>query len=145
MIVAIGLRSDMLWPMLPSGLTLFASQPPRTDRTGGLWEIIDVSYGHSTDWTLTARLEDEANSTEIRFPHIVSFRAHDEREMLDLWATRAKEGVGVGTIYVVADSPYRTELSEAGATGMCEPLTHYVIAGTNLCVEVLATVPPLIN
>ena len=130
----------MLWRMLPSGLALFVSQPPRTDRTGGLWEIIDVSYGHSTGWMLIARLEDQANSIEIRFPHIVSFRAHDEREMLNLWAARDKEGVSVGTLYVVADSSYKTEVGDGGVTGMCD-----VIAGTNLCVEVLATVPPLID
>lgn len=107
-----------------------------------LWSITDVRFGHRQDWPLHVRLQRGSNAMKLIFESAVSFRAHDESEILGHWQQRTHEGVPVGTVYEIAESSYLNELS-AGVNGLARaPTKHFLVAGNDLCVEVLATAPP---
>ena len=127
---------------VPHGFCLLADQPQPLGSYGHLWEIVDVRMGVSTDWDLHVALEMDGHSANVIFPNVVSYRAHDEREMLEYWGARAHEGVGVGSLYSVSESAYKSEIQAGGVTGLSFPLTHFLLAGNNICVEVLSTNPP---
>ena len=106
--------------------------------------ITDVRFGHRQGWPLELRLERNGSAIDVVFQDAVRFRAHDESEIIGHWLTRAEEGVDVGTIYAIESSTYKDELA-SGAAALVAPLTHFLVAGYDLCVEVLSTSPPTIS
>src|SRR4029450_854178 len=106
------------------------------DLGGGssLWLITDVRFGHLQDWPLHLRLERGDTAIEMVFANVVSFRAHDESEIMGHWQQRNDEKVPSGTLYELAGSTYLEEFAD-GTTGiMNRPLKHYLVAGYDLCV-----------
>lgn len=61
--------------------------------------------------------------------------------MLHYWSARSGEGVAVGGLYSVAESAYLTELS-SGVSSFERDLSHYLVLGDDICVEVIAYEPP---
>lgn len=124
------------------GFTLLETQPPHPGDGRSLWEIVAVEFGHETDWSLRIEMEDGERKIAVAFPTVVSFRAQDESEMLFYWPTRDNEGVAIGTLYAIKHSLYKDEFREGGIASTAAEVTHYLVAGYNLCVEALATEPP---
>lgn len=117
---------------------------PQSGDGAGLWSVTDIRFGHKQDWPLEVRLERGGDECLITFENVASFRAQDESEILGYWSTREAEAVPVGTIYAIVESPYRDEFRDSVASSTA-PLTHYLIAGYDLCVEVLAGQPPMVS
>jgi hypothetical protein len=107
-----------------------------------LWSIVDVRFGSMQSWQLELRLEREATQLVVTFRDVISFRAHDESEITGHWAAREDEQVAVGSVYRIDASTYRDEFLESTAALAGQQLTHYLIAGFDLCVEVLASSLP---
>lgn len=109
-----------------------------------LLTVVDVAYGHATDWRLRVTLEDHRETT-VWFENPTVFRVLDDGELLDYWGRRSEENVAVGTLYSIRESPFLAQLG-AGVTaqslGVGESLTHYLIAGMDVCVEVISGAPP---
>lgn len=110
-----------------------------------LWSIVDVRFGHPQGWALELTLEREASQLRLTFDRVVSFRAHDESEIINHWAARADERVAVGSVYRIGASTYLDEFAGGTAALIGLQFTHYLIAGFNLCVEVLASSPPAVE
>jgi hypothetical protein len=107
-----------------------------------LWSIVDVRFGHLQDWPLELTLERNASRLGVVFRDVTSFRAHDESEIISHWVTRADEQVAVGSVYRLNASTYLDEFAGSTAALVGQQITHYLISGLDLCVEVLATSPP---
>ena len=107
-----------------------------------LWSITDIRFGHLQDWPLEVALMRDAAQLNLIFRDVVSFRAQDESEILSHWAARGNEQVAVGSIYQIEQSAYLDEFSTSTSAITDLDIHHYLIAGYDLCVEVLATRPP---
>ena len=120
-----------------SGFKIFAEQPRPPRSSGGLLEIERVNWDLKTD-LLSIVLADAKGEVTIMFESPVSFRAQDEGDMLEYWGTRDAEGVDVASIYNIEKSAYLSEFKESGVSSFTCELQHWLIAGNNLCVEVIA-------
>lgn len=108
------------------------------------WDIVEVGFGASTGWTLSAKLADRHGGTRwVLFDDPVSFRVQDEREMLDYWGARDAQNAGIGALYTILDSSYLKELG-TGLTALTDngALTHFLLAGENTCLEVITLTRP---
>ena len=117
--------------------TLLEEQPPSPASAKMLWEIVAVEYGRGTGWELAITMESDGQFILLTFANVVSFRAQDEGNMLEYWPIIKREGVAVGTIYEIGRSTYKDEFQANSVAGIAMPLTHYLVAGNNLCVEPL--------
>jgi len=111
----------------------------------GLWSIVDVRFGHLQDWPLVLTLKNGNVEVILTFTGVVSFRAHEESEIINHWIARANEGVPVGLLYSIADSAYLDEFAESTSALAAQDFRHYLVAGYDLCVEVLAIAPPQLH
>jgi hypothetical protein len=130
---------------MPEGFSLLDDELnwPRIGRT--LWDIVQVDYGHRTKWELRIELEHDGRLAEAVFDHVVSYRVHDEREIFQYWAALARENAPVGTIYVIQKSDYLNEIKR-GSTGLVtKSLRHFLLAGMNICVEVIGSGNPTLS
>lgn len=109
-----------------------------------LWTISDIRFGHRQSWPLELLLERGGDTVRLIFREVVSFRAHDESEILTYWTARPV-GSPIGSIYRIAESDYLAEFADSTAALMGQPMTHYLVAGNDLCVEVLASQPPALS
>lgn len=112
--------------------------PPTTP----LWNIADVRFAHRYDWPLELTLERDSNRLELVFCDVVSFRAQSESEILAHWHARAEERIDIGTLYRINASTYLDEFAASTAAFAQQPFVHYLVAGLDLCVEVLAIALP---
>jgi len=108
-----------------------------------LWAVNDIRFV-SVGWPLRMTLERTWKRVRLSFESIASFPAHDEPEILGYWRARAAESVPIGTLYEIEESTYKNEFANSTAA-MDAPLTHYLIAGHDLCVEVLSANPPIVG
>jgi len=108
---------------------------------GWLGRVIDVRVGHVTDYALDIRLEQRSGDVILRFPSPLSFRVQEERDLMDYWCARSGEGVPVGVLYAIARSSYLDEFAGT-ISGQTHVVTHYLVAGDDLCVEVLSDRSP---
>jgi hypothetical protein len=106
-----------------------------------LWEITEVSFGYSTDWDLQLLLERNERSEQVIFANPVSFRVHDERELMSYWTARAEQGVQIGTFYCLEESGLVQQFAQGFHGG--ERLRHFLVAGVDTCVEVIGTRSPV--
>lgn len=110
-----------------------------------LWDIVNLEFGHRSDWALRAELQfDQQRMADLRAHEVISFRVHDEGELLDYWTQRSLEGVPVGTFYQIGKSAYLAELS-LGVSALATPLKHFLVCGRDTCLEVLSRGPPKIT
>ena len=107
----------------------------------GLWEITDIQFGLKTNWQLWVDLYCEERSARMIFSDPISFRVQDEREMSAYWSSREKEGVGIGTRYIIGESDYLDEFRRE-VSGVIGGAVHYLICGVDSCLEVLSRTPP---
>lgn len=107
-----------------------------------LWSIVDIRFAHLQNWPLEITLERGARRLLLTFRDVVSFRAHDHTSITNHWITRADEQVAVGSIYRIDTSTYRDEFTESTPALCGLEMIHYLIAGYDLCVEVVAIGSP---
>ncbi|KQP16658.1 hypothetical protein ASF26_02170 [Methylobacterium sp. Leaf93] len=107
-----------------------------------LWSIVDIRFAHLHDWPLQVMLEREASQLLLTFHDVLSFRANDHTAIANYWIVRSEEQVAVGSIYQIGTSTYLDEFSQSTSALGGLQIIHYLIAGYDLCVEVLAIRPP---
>ena len=113
--------------------------PERPDKLG---DIVQVDYGYRTGWLLVAEYETRDGTLWLTVDNPISYRVHDERELLSYWSQRALEEAPISIAYEIETSSYLDEL-RAGATGLFgTPLRHFLVSGQNICLEVIAAVLP---
>src|SRR5262245_17879372 len=126
---------------MPEGFRLLDDEiqwPAATRRE--LWDIVQVQFGRKTEWQLRLELADNGQAARATFDDVVSFRVHDEAEIVEYWTARDREGIGVGTCYAIRSSDYLDEISR-GITGISRnrPMRHFLLCGRDICVEVIGS------
>ena len=128
---------------MPSGFISLDAELGWPASFGEHWDIVGVRYGHRTQWQLRVDIE-ALNGIEktVTFTDPVSFRVQDEGEIVDYWVDREEEGAPVANVYTIESSRYVDEIQNGVTAGAIGPLTHYLIGGQNVCVEVIGRSPP---
>lgn len=124
-----------------AGFSLLNDGGYKRDRC--LWQIIGIHFGHETDYSLLLTLKKGDAERVIRFNAPLAYRVQEDRDLLHYWVTRDKEGVGIGVLYSVETSPYRSEFMDT-VSAQEHAFQHYLVAGRDLCVEVLTEQTPLL-
>ena len=125
------------------GFKLLDSELGISQRRAAPFQISEVCFGFEPHGLLRIVLSGEKLLDHIVFDDPVSHRVQDERDMLDYWSARSREGVAIGGIYKIAESQYLSDLSK-GVSSFERSLTHYLVLGEDICVEVIAYEPPQI-
>lgn len=129
---------------MANGFTPIEAELGWPDRGHVSGDIVDIAYGWRTAWQLVAEYERAGGDLWVIFPSPVSFRVHDERELLPYWNQLAVEAVPPSSAYEIADSSYLTELRHGVTALTDEPLRHILLASQNICLEVVtARLPSL--
>lgn len=122
-----------------SGFTLLNDGGYKSNRRLG--QIIGINYGYETDYLLAITMQCADEERTLTFRNPLAYRVQDEGDLLHYWSVRDKEGIAVGVLYTVNHSPYRSEF-RATISAQVYSFQHYVVAGDDICVEVLTTQPP---
>ncbi len=127
---------------MPQGFTLLDGALDVPMAAGNLFDVVGLCFDVQPHPQLQIEVQSSTWCGEIIFDYPVSFRAHDEAEIINYWAARAAEDGGVGTFFRIEKSDYLSELSQ-GVSGLHnQELNHYLVAGLDLCVEVISTSLP---
>ncbi|MEO6340517.1 MAG: hypothetical protein ABIO39_10795 [Caulobacteraceae bacterium] len=105
-------------------------------------DFIHIEFGYPTGWLLVAEYEHPEGPLWVVVDNPVSYRVHDERELLDYWMRLGAEGVPAGVAYEIGESAYLAELKRGVSGISMRPLRHFLFAGLNICLEVIATSTP---
>jgi hypothetical protein len=122
------------------GVTLLDSELGMP-RPRGLFEITEVCFSIGGEPQLRVEIKGEGWIGLIIFDAPASHRVQDERDLLTYWQARDSERVPVGTAYEIRESAYLDEMSKS-VSGMETRLLHYLFAGRDICVEVIAAEGP---
>lgn len=114
---------------------------PGADEPTG-WTLTDVSFGSATAWVLVATFEREAKRLAIRFDRPASVRISDEGDLLPLWASLWSELSTGGLAYKVRQSDF-LDWFDASSGGLHGEVSHFLLAGTDTCVEVISNEAPV--
>ncbi len=111
--------------------------------------IRGVEYGDSTGWKLKVKyyLPEGQPDTEIVFDKIISFRVHDEAEIIHYWMVRDAEGASKTSLfYRIEETDYMNEIVRNGSSGLSNTCKHQIfnilVATSNICVEVIGWALP---
>ena len=116
---------------------------PPTESSRDLWDVIQVSFGHQTQWVLRLELAKGEATAEVAFRNPITFRVQDEGQMVAYWLARKKEDWVPATFMTVAESPYLDEFKKE-PIGSLGGLRHFLIVAMNTCVEILSEEAPII-
>lgn len=115
------------------------------DVAGGLASgaatLIDLQYGSSEDWWLRAHFAHGDEKVLVAFDRPTAFRVTDEGNLLEYWSARDGES---GFVYQLEGSSWLAEY-EASAAHPDPGLKHYLFAGSDECLEVLASSEPVVR
>lgn len=110
---------------------------------GRLGDFVQVDFGSATGWSLIAEYDCGDSSVWLQATPL-SYRVHDESELINYWNLRKDEGVPVAFAYEIEVSPYLTEMRDGVTSLSGTALRHLLFAGENTCVEIIAEQPPVI-
>lgn len=110
----------------------------------GAATLMDVRYGADSDWNLIAGFTngDEAISVVVERP--TAFRVTDEGNLMWYWSMLGKQGGPRGFVYELEGSAWLAEY-EASAAGPDPEVKHYLVAGSDECLEVLSWAKPVVQ
>ncbi|MEH6665889.1 MAG: hypothetical protein V7678_13645 [Brevundimonas sp.] len=108
-----------------------------------LGDFVQVDFGTATGWSLIAEYVYGNTSVWIQATP-VSYRVHDESELIHYWNRRQEEDVLVAFAYEIEVSPYLDEMKNGVTSMIGTGLRHFLCAGQNTCVEIIAEQPPMI-
>lgn len=108
---------------------------------GNLFQFV---YGLKTGWKLVAEYDGEIGSAWVIVDDPISYRVHDERELISYWARRDEEGISPAFGYEISKSVYLDELSQGVSGLVTGPLRHFLLGGQNQCLEIIASELPKI-
>lgn len=110
----------------------------------GVAALIDLRYGADSDWNLIADFKngDEAISVVVERP--VAFRVTDEGNLIWYWTMLGKQGGPWGFVYELEGSAWLAEYESSAAVPDPE-VKHYVVAGSDECLEVLSWARPIVQ
>ena len=126
------------FPALPLG---FASIDQQIDWRGGpkdQGDLFQFAYGIKTGWKLIAEYDGEIGSAWVIVDDLISYRVHDERELLAYGTRLDEEGVPPAFSYEISRSIYLDELSRGVSGLVTAPLRHFLLAGQNQCLEIIS-------
>lgn len=124
--------------MAISGFEVLAL-PGVAEPTG--WTLTDVSFGSKSNWVLVATFEHGANRVAIRFDNPASVRITDEGDLLPAWSSPWSELSTGGLAYKVRQSDF-LDWFNASSGGLHGEVSHYLLAGSDTCVEVISNAAP---
>ena len=124
--------------MAISGFEVLAL-PGVAEPTG--WTLTDVSFGSATNWVLVATFEHGAKRLAIRFDNPASVRITDEGDLLPVWSSLWSELSTGGLAYKVRQSDF-LDWFKASSGGLHGEVSHYLLAGSDACVEVISNEAP---
>lgn len=130
---------------LPAG---FVSIDQQIDWRGGpkdQGDLFQFAYGLRTGWKLIAEYDGEIGSAWVIVDVPISYRVHDERELIAYWARRDEEGILPAFGYEIAKSIYLEELSRGVSGLVAGPLRHFLLGGQNQCLEVISNGLPQVT
>lgn len=110
---------------------------------GRLGDFVQVDFGAATGWSLVAEY-DCGNSSVWMQATPVSYRVQDEGELISYWNRRKDEGISVAFAYEIETSPYLTEMRDGVTSLSGTALRHFLLAGENTCLEIIAEQAPMI-
>jgi len=110
----------------------------------GAATLLDVRYGADNDWNLTAHFSngDEAISVSVERP--TAFRVTDEGNLIWYWSMLGEQGGPWGFVYELEGTAWLTEY-ETSAAGPDPGVKHYLVAGSDQCLEVLSSAKPVVQ
>ena len=112
---------------------------------GWIGDFVQIDFGHRTGGALVAEYTGPDQALWVLVEDPVSYRVHDERELVAYWTQRAEENAPIAFAYELEESAYLIELRE-GVSGMIgTPLRHFLMGGQNACLEVIARNLPTIT
>lgn len=133
------MSSDQVdFSVLPIG---FVSIDQQIDWRGGpkdQGDLFQFEYGLRTGWKLIAEYDGEIGSAWVIVDDPISYRVHDERELIAYWARRDEEGVSPAFGYEITKSIYLEELSRGVSGLVTGPLRHFLLGGRNQCLEIIS-------
>lgn len=128
---------------MPSGFVSLDAEMEWTSSFAEHWDIVGVQFGHRTEWQLRLEIGAlEGGEKTVVFTDPVSFRVQDEGEIYTYWLDREREGAPIASVYSIMSSAYLDEISTGVSAQAIGPVTHYLIGGQNICVEVIGRSPP---
>ncbi|MBA3999281.1 MAG: hypothetical protein C0461_01675 [Brevundimonas sp.] len=110
---------------------------------GRLGDFIQVDFGAATDWSLIAEYACGNASVWLQAKP-VSYRVQDEGELINYWNRRKEENALVAFAYEIEASPYLTEMRDGVTSLSGTALRHFLFAGENTCVEIIAEQAPML-
>ncbi|MFN4042522.1 MAG: hypothetical protein ACK4I0_12745 [Brevundimonas sp.] len=119
-------------------LDISESLPP------GAAKLLDVRFGADSDWNLIARYSnaDEAISVVVESP--TAFRVTDEGNLIWYWSMLSRQGGPWGFVYELEGSAWLAEYESSAASPRSE-VKHYLVAGSDECLEVLSETQPVVQ
>lgn len=110
----------------------------------GAATLTDIRYGADSDWNLIAAFTkgDEAISVVVERP--TAFRVTDEGNLIWYWSMLAKQGGPWGFVYELDGSAWLAEYETSAASPDAE-VKHYLVAGSDECLEVLSWAKPVVR
>ena len=140
------MSSDQIdFATLPSGFTSIDQKIDWRGAPRDAGDLFQFAYGSETAWKLVAEYDGEVGSAWVIANDPISYRVHDERELLAYWARRDEEGIPPAFGYEIARSIYLEEISR-GVSGFAgSPLRHFVFGGSNQCLEIIARELPKVT
>lgn len=106
--------------------------------------LMNIRYGADSDWNLIAHFRngDEAISVTVERP--TAFRVTDEGNLLGYWSNIADQGGPGGFVYELEGSAWLAEFESSAADPYLD-VKHYLVAGSDDCLEVLSEVEPVVQ
>lgn len=108
-------------------------------------DLFQFAYGLKTGWKLIAEYDGEIGSAWVVVDDPISYRVHDERELIAYWARRDEEGIPPAFGYEISKSIYLDELSRGVSGLVTGPLRHFLLGGQNQCLEIISNELPKVT
>gem|GEM_PF-5996396 len=89
-------------------------------------DFIQIDYGTGTGWSSLCEYSRSDGPLWIVFKRPVSYRVHDEREIVAYWHQRSEEGAPYAFAYEIEESAYLDELRTGVSGAIHNCLRHFL-------------------
>lgn len=107
------------------------------------WRLVESVVYTDHSLSVTVRAHPEKIAWCIRFPGLIGYRVFDERDLLPYWPTCSRE-----MLYEILEGGWLPEVvagSPIMAAGFYGEVFEYLVAGEDMCVNVVATDAPVVK
>ena len=106
------------------------------------YQLVERVLYESYELSVRVRAHPENVAWEIQFDGVVGYRVLDERDLLQFWPTC--RGWTLFEIHEGGWMPEATMTADHLKFGFYGKVREYFVAGEDICVNVLATSPPIV-